>query len=93
MEAAQGEVTAMIGGEERTITAAHATTLQLADKAAHGDHRAMSTFLDWMDEIERRAAAARPAAFPFSSKDVQVLDTIYERMLACTDEEDDERFR
>jgi Family of unknown function (DUF5681) len=80
MEAARDHVTATVGGKTRKISKIQATTMQLATKAASGDHAAMSKFLDWIDEIETRAAAARPSQFPFSEVDLEVLRVTYERM-------------
>jgi hypothetical protein len=57
--------------------------MQLATQAAGGNQASMGKFLDWMDEFEKRAAASRPAEFPFSQADLQVLRTIYERMKLC----------
>jgi len=36
-----------------------------------------------MDKFETRAAAAKPAEFPFSEADLQVLHAIHERMKLC----------
>ena len=54
--------------------------MQLGTKAAAGDRWAMGEFLDRIDEIEARAAAARPAEFPFTPGDIEVLREVYERM-------------
>jgi hypothetical protein len=86
-EAALTPVVANIGGQQRTITAVHATALQLATQAAKGDQRAMAKFLEWVDEIEKRAAAKRPTEFPFSEPDLEVLRAIYDRMLQCKPDE------
>jgi hypothetical protein len=83
MEAARDQVTATIGGKQRRITKIQATAMQLATKAAGGDQASIARFLDWVDEFEKRAAAAKPVEFPFSEADLQVLDTIYERMKLC----------
>jgi len=83
MEAARAQVTANIGGRPRKITKLQATAMQLATKAAGGDHNAIGKFLDWIDETERRAAAARPPAFPFSPHDLDVLHEIHKRMSQC----------
>jgi hypothetical protein len=83
MEAARSQVTATIEGKVRKISKIQATTMQLATKAASGNHAAMTKFLDWIDEIETRAAAARPAQFPLSSVDLEVLKTVYDRMKQC----------
>jgi len=80
MEAARAPVTATINGKIRKITKLEATAMQLATKAAAGDRAAMGQFLDWMDEYEARAAAARPAEFPLSEMDLEVLRAVYERM-------------
>ena len=82
-EAAQDQVTATIAGKPRKISKVQATAMQLATKAASGDPRAMGQLLDWVDEIERRAAAARPVQFPFSDADLEVLHTVHERMKLC----------
>jgi hypothetical protein len=43
----------------------------------------MMKFLDWMDEIEARAAASRPAQFSLGDVDLQVLRAAHERMMQC----------
>ena len=86
MEAAHHPVTAMIGGKKRTISSLHATTMQLAKKAAGGDSKSMAKFLDWVDKIESRAAAARPTQYPLSEPDLEVLKAVYERMKLCEPE-------
>lgn len=83
MEAARDQVTATIGGKIRKISKIQATTMQLATKAAGGNQAAMVKFLDWVDEIETRAAAVRPTQFPLSVPDVEVLRAVYERMKQC----------
>jgi hypothetical protein len=86
MEAARDHVTATVGGRTREISKIQATTMQLATKAASGDHAAMSKLLDWIDDIETQAAAARPSQFPLSEVDVEVLRAAYERMKQCEPE-------
>lgn len=81
MEAARGQVVATIEGKPRRISKVQATTMQLATKAAGGDQAAMSKFLDWVDEIETRAAAARPTQFPLSPADSEVIKAVYDRMM------------
>ncbi len=88
MEAARDQVSAMVGGKSRKISKLQATAMQLATKAAGGDQNAINKFLDWMDEIESRAAAAKPAQFPLSEPDVEVIRAIYERMQQCEPEEE-----
>jgi len=83
MEAANAEVTATIDGKVRRISKLQATAMQLATKASVGDQPAINKFLDWIDEIETRAAAARPAQFPLEERDVEVLRAAYERMKQC----------
>ena len=80
MEAARDQVSATIGGKKQRISKIQATTMQLATKAAGGDNAAITKFLAWVDEIETRAAAARPAQFPLSELDLEVLRAAYERM-------------
>jgi len=90
MEAARAPVTATINGKLRKISKLQATAMQLATKAAAGDRAAMGKFLDWMDEYEARAAAARPAEFPLNELDLEVLRAIYERMKKSDPESSEE---
>jgi hypothetical protein len=87
MGAARTRVTATIDGKRRSITKLQATAYQLANKAASGDQRSIANFLDWINEIERGAAAARPAEFPFGPGDLEVLRAIHTRMNECADNE------
>lgn len=87
-EAARDQVTATIDGKPRKISKAQATAMQLATQAAKGEPRAVSKFLDWMDEIEQRAAASRPSEFPFTEADLEVMRAVYERMKRCEPQED-----
>jgi hypothetical protein len=57
--------------------------MQLATKAAGGDQAAMAKFLDWIDEIETRAAAVRPTQFSLGAPDIEVLRAAYKRMIQC----------
>jgi adenylosuccinate synthase len=86
MEAARDHVTATVGGRTRKISKIQATAMQLATKAAGGDQAAMGRFLDWVDEIETRAAAVKPTQFPLSAPDIEVLRAAYERMKQCDTE-------
>ena len=64
--------------------------MQLATKAAGGDQAAIGRFLDWIDEIETRAAAVRPTQFPLSAPDIEVIRAAYERMKQCDPEKPEE---
>jgi hypothetical protein len=86
-EAARGRITVEIDGKQRTISTLQATALQLARKAGRGDPKATVEFLDRMDEIETNAAAAKPAQFPLSEQDIEVLRDAYERMKQCAADE------
>ena len=86
MEAARDQVSATVGGKTRKISKIQATAMQLATKAAGGDQAAMGKFLDWIDEIETRAAAVKPSQFPLSAPDIEVLRAAYERMKQCETE-------
>jgi hypothetical protein len=83
MDAASDPVTATIAGRQRKISKIQATAMQLATKAAAGDPASIGRFLDWFDEIEARAAAARPEEFPFSDADLAVIREVYKRMQLC----------
>jgi adenylosuccinate synthase len=86
MEAARDQVTTTIGGRTRRISSLQATTMQLATKAAGGDQAAIGRFLDWVDEIETRAANAKPSQFPISEPDIEVIRAVHERMKQCDPE-------
>lgn len=80
MEAAHSKVTVTIDGKKRKITMAQAITMKLALRAAAGEPKATTEFLDWMDKIERRAEAARPSEYPFNDLDKKVIREIYKRL-------------
>ena len=86
MEAARDQVTVTVGGRTRTISKLQATTMQLATKAASGDQAAIGRFLDWVDEIETRAANVKPSQFPIGAPDIEVIRAVYERMKHCDPE-------
>jgi hypothetical protein len=86
MEAARDQVSATVGGKTRKISKIQATAMQLATQAAGGDQAAIGKFLDWMDEIETRAAAVKPSQFPLSAPDIEVLRAAYERIKQCETE-------
>jgi adenylosuccinate synthase len=90
MEAARDQVSATVGGRTRTISKLQATTMQLATKAAGGDQAAMGRFLDWVDEIETRAASVKPTQFPLTASDIEVIRAVYERMKQCGPEKERE---
>ena len=83
IKAANAPVTATINGKSRKISRLEATAMQLATKAAGGDHKAMGKFLDCIKEIQAQAAAARPTEFPFGPEDLEVLKAVYARMKLC----------
>lgn len=70
-------------GEKRKLSRIQATTLQLANKAAQGDVRSILKFMEWVDAVEERAAAARPPEMPIGDADLKVLHEIYTRMKLC----------
>jgi hypothetical protein len=72
MEAARDKVLANVAGRSRKISKLQATTMQLATKAASGNHAAMGKFLDWVDEIETRAANIKPTQRTAWSDAVQI---------------------
>jgi uncharacterized protein DUF5681 len=82
-EAALDQVSATIGGKTRTISKLQAMAMQLATKAASGDLAAINKLLDWVDEIETRAAAAKPSQYPLSEADIEVIRETHERMKRC----------
>jgi hypothetical protein len=85
-EAADDRVSATIAGKARNISKLQATAMQLATKAASGDLAAINKFIALMDEIESRAAAAKPSQFPLSEANMEVIQETYERMKKCVSE-------
>jgi hypothetical protein len=83
-EAAYDQVTITTkSGETKKLSRIQATTLQLANKAAQGDPKAMLNFMNWVDEVETRAANARPAEIAISEADLKVIQAVHERMKLC----------
>jgi Family of unknown function (DUF5681) len=87
LEAARKSVSITIDGKRRKISAAQATILQLALRAARGDQKATVEFLDRVDQIETEAAAAKPAQISLGDADVEVLQAAYERLKKCEPEQ------
>ena len=90
MDAARDPVTVTTGSKPRRMSKLQASVMQLATRAAGGDRASIVELLDRVDELERRAAAAKPAEFPFSAADLVVLYAIHERIRLCTPLEGDE---
>lgn len=80
MEAARTKAPAIIDGKKRKVTLVQATTMKLALRAASGEPKATTEFLDWIDKIERRAEAARSSEYPFTDVDKDVIREIYKRL-------------
>jgi len=80
MEAANAKAAALIDGKKRKVRLVQATTMRLALRAASGEPKATTEFLDWIDKIERRSEAARPSEYPFSDLDKKVIRAIYKRL-------------
>jgi hypothetical protein len=53
-------------------------------------HAAIGRFLDWIDEIETRAASVKPTQFPLSAPDIEVIRAAYERMKQSDPEKPEE---
>ena len=83
MEAARDKASATVDGRTRPISNLQATALQLARQSAGGNQVAMGRFLDWIDELETRAASVKPSQFPLSAPDIEVIRAVYERMKQC----------
>lgn len=79
-EAFEAPVVVTINGRPRKITKLHAAAMQLATKAATGDTRSIIKLLDWVDEIEARAAATRPPEYPISETDLKIVRDVHSRL-------------
>jgi len=88
MDAARDQVSATIDGKQRKITKLQATAMQMATLAASGNPKMVARFLDWVDEIEKRAAAARPTEYPIGEADLEVIRAVHDRMKLCKPKED-----
>jgi hypothetical protein len=88
MEAVNDPVNVTIEGKTRKITKLQATAMQLATKAATGNDKAIVKLLDWVDEIEARAAAARPSEYPLSDADLEVIREVHGRLSQYKKRED-----
>jgi hypothetical protein len=88
MDAARDQVSATIDGKPRKITKLQATAMQMATLAASGKPQMVAKFLDWVDEIEKRAAAARPTEYPINEADLEVIHAVHDRMKLCKPKED-----
>ena len=88
MEAVNDPVNVTIEGKTRKITKLQATAIQLATKAATGNDKAIVKLLDWVDEIEARAAAARPSEYPLSDADLEVIREVHGRLSQYKKRED-----
>jgi hypothetical protein len=80
MEAVSDPVTVTIEGKSRKITKLQATAMQLATKAATGNDKAIAQLLDWVDQIEAQAAAARPSEYPISETDLGIIRAVHSRL-------------
>ena len=74
---------ATINGKKRRISTTQSAIYQLATAAAQGDPRAIVNYLNYLDEFERRAEAAKPQPFPFTETDQELIKSIYDRMQQC----------
>jgi hypothetical protein len=90
MKVADEPVIVTVNGKKRRISKVHATAMQLANQAVGGKQAAINKFFDLIDDIEKRAAAARPPEFPISLLDLEVLRAAYERMKSCEQDKQDE---
>jgi hypothetical protein len=70
-------------GKKRHLTRIEASLIQLSIKAAQGDTTAIQRLIDLVDEVEKRAAAARPPEIPIGEKDLAVLCEVHARMRTC----------
>ena len=80
MEAVSDPVTVTIEGKSRKITKLQASAMQLATKAATGNDKAIAQLLDWVDQIEAQAAAARPSEYPISETDLGIIRAVHSRL-------------
>jgi hypothetical protein len=76
-------VVTLKNGKKRKLTRIEAALLQLALKAAQGDTTAIQRLADMVDEVEKRAAAARPPEVPIGEKELAVLHEVHARVRAC----------
>jgi len=78
--AANNQVTATIAGKPRKISVLQAAVMQLATKAAAGDMRALTAFLDRLDDVENRAVKLRLPEYAISDADLEVIKEVFQRL-------------
>jgi hypothetical protein len=80
LQAANEQVAVTIDGKKRKISKAQSAAMQLANAGAMGNPKLLVKFIDLIEEIERRAEAARPSDYPFSDVDIKVIREIHKRL-------------
>jgi hypothetical protein len=82
-KAAREKVSVRQNGKSKRIPKIEATIAQLSNKAASGDPRSMEQFINRVEKVEMDTAAERPAAYPLSELDREVINEMYRRMKLC----------
>jgi hypothetical protein len=67
-------------GGRRTISKRRAAIMQLVNRSAKGDLRALKILLDMLQEIERRTEPASPETSSFSETDKKVIAQLKARL-------------
>jgi hypothetical protein len=82
-EAAYDKIVVSRDGKKQRLSRIAAGLIQLSIKAAQGDTTAIQRLTDLVDEMEKRAAAARPPEIPLGKEDLEVLREVHARMRVC----------
>jgi Family of unknown function (DUF5681) len=84
-QAAQERVSVTIGGETRKMSKLEAIAIQMANKAAAGDPKAVHTFLYWLNKTSEDASTIDPVAGRPEENDVKMMATILKRFRPTND--------
>jgi len=77
-------------GRRRTITKQEAFVVQIVNKAASGDLRAIQLVLQMIAAMEDKAQALTPPEFPISKEDQDIIQEIAQRARAFNNKENND---
>jgi Family of unknown function (DUF5681) len=84
-QAARERVSVTIGGETRIMSKLEATAIQMANKAAAGDPKAVHTLLYWLTKTSEAEPTIDPGASRPDENDAKMMATILKRLRQTND--------
>ncbi len=79
-QAGNERVTVTSSGQTKTLSKLEAIAIQMANKAAAGDPKAIHTFLYWMTKTSDAEAALDPGSAPPDESDAKMMAQLLKRM-------------